>query len=74
MKPTPKGWPRLSTSVFYDDAATAIDWLCEAFGFEVRLKIEGDQGRIEHSELEYGDALVMVATPIPPRATSSINS
>lgn len=60
MKPTPKGWPRLSTSVFYDDAATAIDWLCEAFGFEVRLKVEGEQGRIEHSELEYGDALVMV--------------
>ena len=60
MKPTPKGWPRLSTSVFYDDAATAIDWLCEAFDFEVRLKVEGEQGRIEHSELEYGDALVMV--------------
>ena len=60
MKPTPKGWPRLSTSIFYDDAAVAIDWLCKAFGFEVRLKVEGDQGRIEHSELEYGDALVMV--------------
>ena len=61
MKPTPKGWPRLSSSIFYDDAAAAIDWLCHAFGFEVRLKVEGDQGRIEHSELEYGDALVMVA-------------
>ena len=60
MKPTPKGWPRLSISIFYDDAAAAIDWLCKAFGFEVRLKVEGDQGRIEHSELEYGDALVMV--------------
>ena len=60
MKPTPKGWPRLSVSIFYDDAAGAIDWLCRAFGFEVRLKVEGDGGRIEHSELVYGEALVMV--------------
>ena len=62
MKPTPKGWPRLSAAIFYDDAAGAIDWLCRAFGFEVRLKVEGDRGRIEHSELVYGEAVVMVAT------------
>src|SRR5260370_15229987 len=61
MKPTPPGWPRLSTAIYYDDAAGAIDWLCRAFGFEVRLKVEGDGGRIEHSELVYGEALVMVS-------------
>jgi uncharacterized glyoxalase superfamily protein PhnB len=60
MNSTPKGWPRLSSVIFYDDAAGAIDWLCRAFGFEVRLKIEGDGGRIEHSELVYDQALVMV--------------
>ncbi len=61
MKPTPKGWPRLSAAVYYDDAARAIDWLCEAFDFELRLRIEGDGGRIEHSELTFGDALIMVS-------------
>jgi uncharacterized glyoxalase superfamily protein PhnB len=61
MKPTPSDWPRLSSSVFYQDAAAAIDWLCNAFGFEVRLKVEGDNGRIEHSELTYGEGLIMVA-------------
>jgi len=60
MKPAPQGWPRLSAAISYDDAAGAIDWLCRAFGFEVRLKVEGDGGRIEHSELVYGEALVMV--------------
>ena len=60
MNPTPKGWPRLSTSVFYDDAAAAIDWLCRAFDFEVRLRVEGKDSRIEHSELTYGEGLVMV--------------
>lgn len=60
MKPTPKGWPRISTSLWYDDPAAAIDWLCDAFGFEVQLKIEGEGGRIEHSELVYGGGLIMV--------------
>ena len=61
MKATPRGWPRLSSAVFYDDAARAIDWLCRAFGFDVRLKVEGEGGRIEHSELIYGEGLIMVA-------------
>ena len=60
MKPTPAGWPRISPALYYDDAAQAIDWLCNAFGFEVRLKIEGDGGRIEHSELVFGDGVIMV--------------
>ena len=60
MNPTPRGWPRISAAVFYLDPAAAIDWLCEAFDFELRLKVEGAEGRIEHSELEYGDGLIMV--------------
>jgi uncharacterized glyoxalase superfamily protein PhnB len=61
MKPTPPGWPRMSASLYYDDAAEAIDWLCNAFDFEVRLKVESDDGKIEHSELVYGEGVVMVA-------------
>jgi uncharacterized glyoxalase superfamily protein PhnB len=60
MKPTPTGWPRLSQCIFYEDPAKAIDWLCRAFGFEVKLKVEGEGGRIEHSELVFGEGLIMV--------------
>lgn len=60
MKPPPAGWPRLSASVFYDDPHAAIDWLCRAFGFEVRLMVEGDDGTIHHSELCFAEALIMV--------------
>src|SRR5690606_12052772 len=60
-KPTPKNWPRISSALYYDDAAAAIDWLCRAFGFEVRMKVEGEGGRIEHSELDYGDGMIMVS-------------
>lgn len=61
MKSTPKGWPRISSSLVYDEPAAAIDWLCRAFGFEVRLKVEGDDGMIVHSELTLGDGLIMVS-------------
>jgi uncharacterized glyoxalase superfamily protein PhnB len=61
MKPTPPDWPRFSSAIVYRDAAAAIDWLCQAFGFKVRIKVEGEHGRIEHCELEYGDGLVMIA-------------
>jgi uncharacterized glyoxalase superfamily protein PhnB len=61
MKAPPKGWPRMSASLYYEDPHAAIDWLCRAFGFEVQLKVEGDGGEIVHSELKYGDALVMVS-------------
>ena len=61
MQPAPTNWPRFSSALMYQDAAAAIDWLCDAFGFEVRLKIEGDKGQIEHSELTYGEGLIMVA-------------
>jgi uncharacterized glyoxalase superfamily protein PhnB len=57
MKNTPQGWPRISSSIYYREASKMIDWLCDAFGFEVRLKIEGDNGRIEHSELTFGEGL-----------------
>jgi uncharacterized glyoxalase superfamily protein PhnB len=60
MKPTPPGWPRMSASVHYDDPHAAIAWLEKAFGFEVRVKVEGEDGVIHHSELVFGDALVMV--------------
>jgi uncharacterized glyoxalase superfamily protein PhnB len=65
MKPPPPGWPRISTSLYYDDPARAIDWLCKAFSFEVQLKIEGDGGSIEHSELRYGEGLIMVSGTRP---------
>lgn len=60
MKPPPPGWPRIASAVFYDDPRAAIDWLCDAFGFSVQMKVEGDDGSIHHSELVLGGGLIMV--------------
>lgn len=75
-KAPPAGWPRVAPGIFYDDAAKAISWLCEAFGFEVRLKLEGEGGSINHSELTLGEGVFMVSSagrldsPNPPKRTS----
>jgi uncharacterized glyoxalase superfamily protein PhnB len=60
--PPPKGWPRLSASVFYEDPRAAIDWLCQAFGFTAELVVPGAGGRIEHSQLVLDGGLVMVGS------------
>ncbi|MEO8002883.1 MAG: VOC family protein [Arenimonas sp.] len=60
MKDTPKGWPRISSGIYYREASKMIEWLCEAFDFEIVIKVEGENGRIEHSELKYGEGLIMV--------------
>ncbi len=57
-KAPPKDWPRISSSPTYAEAGKAIDWLCKAFGFEVRLKVEADNGKIAHSELVIGGGMI----------------
>ena len=48
----------MSASVTYREAAKAIDFLCKAFGFEVQLRVDGEAGKIEHSELVLGGGLI----------------
>ena len=71
MRPAPSNWPRISSCLYYEDANAAIDWLCHAFGFEVRLKVESDDGRVEHSELVFGEGVIMVGEPKPDSLPSS---
>jgi uncharacterized glyoxalase superfamily protein PhnB len=67
MKPSPAGWPRISSALFYQDAARAIDWIRNAFGFEIRIKVDGEGGKIAHAELVFGDGLIMIGSVDPGR-------
>lgn len=68
MGPPPPGWPRISSAIYYERGREAIDWLVKAFGFEVKIIVDGEDGRVEHSELVYGGGLIMVGEPKPDRA------
>lgn len=46
----------------YEDAKQAIDWLCQAFGFEKRAVYPGEGDKIAHAELTYGNGMVMLGS------------
>jgi uncharacterized glyoxalase superfamily protein PhnB len=49
-------------AVRYDDAAAAIAWLCEAFGFEKHLVVPGEDGTSAHAQLVFGNGMVMLGS------------
>jgi uncharacterized glyoxalase superfamily protein PhnB len=49
----------ISPIIPYRDLRAAIDFLCEAFGFERHEVYESPEGAIEHVELRLGDDVVM---------------
>jgi uncharacterized glyoxalase superfamily protein PhnB len=55
----------------YADVAKAIEWLCQAFGFVERLRVE-QKGVVFHAQLIVGDGALMLgrqgAEYRPPRA------
>ena len=46
----------------YHDADAAIDWLCNAFGFEKRLVVPDETGGIAHAQLVFGNGMVMLGS------------
>jgi uncharacterized glyoxalase superfamily protein PhnB len=53
---------RLIPMLAYADAPAAIDFLCNAFGFEERFRMEMPDGRIGHAEVALDGHTVMLAT------------
>jgi len=50
----------------YVDAPKAIQFLCEAFGFEEKFRYPMEDGRIGHAELTYGGSVsLMLASTYP---------
>ena len=56
---------RIVPMIAYEDAAAAIEWLSDAFGFTERVahRYTDGNGVVGHAELELGGEIVMLATP-----------
>jgi uncharacterized glyoxalase superfamily protein PhnB len=52
----------LSSALSYKDPKAALNWLEEAFGFEPFMVIVDSEGNVAHSEMRFGDSIVMVGT------------
>ena len=60
MSNPPPGYPRVSPYLLYEDATAAVEYLCRAFGFELRRSEIGGAGRAHHELLLGTDGLVML--------------
>ena len=58
--------PRLSPVLYYEHGET-LDWLADAFGLEIRVRIPDAEGRIVHGELYLDDARIIVGQPVASR-------
>lgn len=67
----------------YENAEAAIEWLCEAFGFERHLVVPGEAGVIEHAQLTFKGGMIMLGSvrdtafdemQKPPKAVGGINT
>ena len=53
---------RIFPGVAYEDAAVAMDWLCEALGFEKHFVVRAPNGSIPHAVLRHGENMIMLGT------------
>ena len=63
--PSPTG-PTMVPYFGYRDAAAALRWLAEAFGFEERQAYAAPDGTVMHAEMAFGGGVVMIGTGEPP--------
>ncbi len=54
---------RIAPYLLYEDGAAAIDFLTNAFGFEEVMRMEDDQGAVNHAEVKLGEDTVMLGDP-----------
>ncbi|MGE0828780.1 MAG: VOC family protein [Hyphomonadaceae bacterium] len=52
--------PSLASALCYRDPKAALLWLEAAFGFEQSMVILDPDGNVGHSEMTFGDGLIMV--------------
>jgi uncharacterized glyoxalase superfamily protein PhnB len=46
----------------YRDATAAIEWLCDAFGFEKQAVYANPDGSIAHAQLTFGKGMIMIGS------------
>src|SRR3954453_13595352 len=61
----PAGYTRIAPYLLYEDAAAALDWLAQAFGFRERFRHPLADGTVDHAEMELDGGLIIFAAPGP---------
>ena len=62
-----KNYPVLSSVTVLDDCREAIEWYRKVLGAKQRLRLDMPGGNVAHCELGFGDAVLMMGSPMPPQ-------
>ena len=62
----PEHHPSISSALSYKDPKAALKWLEEAFGFEPFMVILSADDELMHSEMRFGDGVIMVGSEWSP--------
>lgn len=54
--------PTIVPTLRYLDANAAIDFLCEAFGFERHTVVPGENDTVAHAQLKCGNGMIMLGS------------
>lgn len=65
-----KGYPVMSPVTVLDECARAVDWYKKVLGAKQRLRLDMPGGMVAHCELGFGDAVLMLGSPMPPQFPS----
>ena len=52
--------PAFIPSIIYRDNRAALEWLRDAFGFEITELLKDSKGEIVHAEMSHADGVVMI--------------
>jgi PhnB protein len=69
--PIPETYRRVTPCLVVQGAAKALDFYADVFGATERMRFPGPGGAIAHSEIQIGDAVVIVEDEDPHRGTTA---
>ena len=65
VQPIPDGYRTLTPYLIVADGAGAVAFYETVLGAKLRLKLDGPDGKLGHTELEIGDSVIMLADEHP---------
>jgi PhnB protein len=69
--PIPENYRRVTPCLVVRGAANALTFYADVFGAEERMRFPGPDGAVAHSEIQIGDAVVIVEDEDPQRGTQA---
>jgi PhnB protein len=61
VKPIPDDYPQVTPYLCVDGADAAIDFYTKVLGATVRMRMDGPDGKVGHSELQLGSGVIMLS-------------